>query len=448
MTLPTINVLVSDDDTERLLTNYAFDSSCVKIRFTEPNLNVDNDLKSIEALIGHKLNSLVYDFYSIALAIYIADLQIKKKAKTGCRTISLLISVSDLNKWNSAKQKLEGTLRFLSGDNFKFYFVQSSKTATPFRFEEKDNRVVSLLSGGLDSLSGAAWLFEHHLEPVLVSHAAKNTLFKVQNTIIEKLEKIAGKNLLFGQISARPKLGKNLYAKEYSEPCRSFLYLTLGMIFALEIGIKRMFVFENGIMALNIPLTSSRIYLSTRTTHPAFMKDYSGLINTIFGAQISIENPFLTLTKGEVAAYLNKNGFKDIVKDSYSCASESYRYQGISTSEYPHCGVCLPCLVRRIAIHSGGLWNNDSKYAFDILAEYNKIPDEGKKLVLEMLDFGHRLENCKTDEETLNEFPQFLIEDFDPVPFIDMYRRQAAQTKEFLRQKAHASFKEKIKQWL
>ena len=447
MTSPMINVLVSDDNTERELANYAPVPSCVKIRFAEPDANVNNDLEYIEGFIGHKLHPLVLDFYNIALAVYMADLQIKKKAKVGCRTISILTSVSDVSKWKLVKQKLEGTLRFLSGDNFKFYFIQSGQPSSPFRFEEKDKRVVSLLSGGLDSLSGVKWLLDHEMEPVLISHCAQNRICRVQNILASELENITSRKFLHCQISARPKLGKKLFAKEYSEPCRSFLYLTLGMIFALELGIKRLFIFENGVLALNIPITQSRIYLNTRTTHPVFVSSYTALISDIFGAMISIENPFLDLTKGEVIANLNHDGFRELVKDTVTCATTSFRYQGISTSKYSHCGICLPCLLRRIAIHYSGLCDKDAKYAFDILSEYSTIPNEGKKLIFEMLDFGYRLDQCKTDDVVISEFPQFLIENFDPAPLIAMYRRQIMQTKEFLKQKAQDSLKQNLP-WL
>ena len=448
MSAPPLSLIIADDDTERVLSRFTVDKSVTMIRFSGPDQNFDNDLNNVEKLIGHKLNPLIYDFYTIALAVYIADLQNKKNPRTGCRTLSILLAVSDLNKWIAVKQKLEATLRFLSGDSFRFYFVQSSKPALPYDFEEKDRRVVSLFSGGLDSLSGVAWLLANGLEPILVSHAAKNTLFEVQRTMAKKIEEIAGKEILFGQISARPKLGKHLSAKEYSEPCRSFLYLTLGMTFALELGVSRMFVFENGVMALNIPLTPSRIYLSTRTTHPIFLRNYSELITAAFDAQISIENPFLTLTKAEAVAPIDSDGFLDLVKESCSCSTGGYRYLGISTNEFPHCGICLPCIARRIALNSSRLWSVDSKYAFDICAKYDDIPEDGKTLIHEILDFGHKLERCRTDNEAIEEFPQFLVEDFDPVPFIAMYRRQVVQTKQFLRQRAHPSLMNKIKDWL
>jgi hypothetical protein len=274
MVLPSINVLVTDNEADEQLSNFLLEPSCLKIRFAGPDANVNDDLQNIEQLVGHELHPLVLDFYKIALSVYIADLQKKKKSKTYCRTISILIAVSDTGKWNSLKQKLEGTLRFLSGDNFKFYFVKSEKQTAPFKFEERDKRVVSLFSGGLDSLAGAKWLFDQKLEPVLVAHGGRNNMLKVQSALVDKLGQIAGKKLLFGQISARARLGKKLYSKEYSEPCRSFLYLNLGLVFALELGIKKLFVFENGTLALNVPISQSRIYLNTRTTHPVFMEDY------------------------------------------------------------------------------------------------------------------------------------------------------------------------------
>jgi len=103
--------------------------------------------------------------------------------------------------------------------------------------------------------------------------------------------------------------------------------------------------------------------------------------------------------------------------------------------------------LRRTAIHYAGLWDKDARYAFDILAEYKDIPEEGKKLLFETLDFGYRLEQCKTDDDVLMEFPQFLVENFDPAPFIEMYRRHASQTKEFLKQRASESLKQNL-HWL
>ena len=93
-------------------------------------------------------------------------------------------------------------------------------------------------------------------------------------------------------------------------------------------------------------------------------------------------------------------------------------------------------------------WNIDSKYAYDIQKDYKDFPTDGVKTILEMLDFGHRLENCKSDEDAIMEFPQFLVEGYDPSPFIEMYRHQAEETKEFIKQRAHQSFKQELSQWL
>ncbi len=209
-------------------------------------------------------------------------------------------------------------------------------------------------------------------------------------------------------------------------------------MFGLTLGIEKEFIFENGILALNVPLTQARIYSNTRTAHPHFLKMYEQLLLLLFGQHLTIENPFVGLTKGEVTKLLDAVGFRDLVKLSMSCPDVGrLRYQGVATSVTRHCGLCFPCVVRRASIHYANLWDHDAKYAKDITAPYQNIPEEGRKLLFELMDFMRQIDKCPTLDDVFNEFPQFFLqEDADPVQLFGMTKRHVDQFKAFIVQRA------------
>src|SRR5690606_15445410 len=73
---------------------------------------------------------------------------------------------------------------------------------------------------------------------------------------------------------------------------RSILFFAYGVVAASSCGLTRVHVPENGLIAINAPLTRRRIgSLSTRTTHPHFM----GELNAIFadcGLGVELHNMF------------------------------------------------------------------------------------------------------------------------------------------------------------
>lgn len=88
-----------------------------------------------------------------------------------------------------------------------------------------------------------------------------------------------------------------------------------------------------------------------------------------------------------------------------------------------------------------GLSDRDARYADDIELPYAKIPNKGRKLLFEMADFARQIDKCSNIDEALNEFPQFYIEGVDPAMLFDMAKRQVAQFKDFLRQRAHQTLR-------
>lgn len=131
---------------------------------------------------------------------------------------------------------------------------------------------------------------------------------------------------------------------------RSFLFFSLAALAAS--GLDRepaIFVPENGLISLNVPLDPLRVGAwSTRTTHPFYMSRWQELVDAL-GIGASIENPYRFKTKGEMLAdCANAALLRRHVGETISCSSiTKARWQGLSLR---HCGYCVPCLIRRAAI--------------------------------------------------------------------------------------------------
>jgi hypothetical protein len=191
-------------------------------------------------------------------------------------------------------------------------------------------------------------------------------------------------------------------------------------------------MFENGIMALNIPLSNSRIFLNTHTAYPVFLNMYSDFVRTIFNTNFELTNPFQEKTKTEVALMLKANGFTPLIKNTISCSKlRSLIMSGVAISKIWHCGVCLPCIIRRISLDKASLSAFDASYNTDILNDFDNIDPNGKRVILELLDFSKKLINCKTVDDVLDEFPAFFIEKTEPAILVAMYKRYANEVRDF-----------------
>lgn len=169
---------------------------------------------------------------------------------------------------------------------------------------------------------------------------------------------------------------------------------------------------------------------------------------SVCGREIDLcdHNPFSTMTKGEVVKLLDSNGFRDLVKTTMSCPNVTpLRWKGVSISTTRHCGVCYPCIMRRAATHYANLWNNDASYAQDITTPYSRIPEEGRKLLLEMMDFSRQIEKIPNVNEAFNVFPQFYSgEIVDPQKLFEMVKRHVVQFKDFLARRCHRSLRQNL----
>lgn len=381
----------------------------------------------------HFFQNEALDLWYISLMVYYADRVILRKGTydNWTRQIKLYIPVLEIEKWNINKDLLIKTLSYLSGDLWDIEFrkrdlnnkeIKISKKIPKWYINEKfETDTFCMLSGGLDSFIGAIDLLTEKKQVAFVGHygggkGVKPFQDKVNNSLKEKFS-IEDKN--FFNFHAAPQKGI-----EDSTRTRSFMFFTHAIILASCMK-KRvtLYIPENGLISLNIPLTNSRLgSSSTRTTHPYYMEQLQNLLTNL-DIDVVLYNPFQFVTKGEMLTNCKDLNF---VKDNYfftmSCSHpDQVRY--IKGNKPKHCGTCLPCTIRRASIFMA--FNEDS-------TTYNDSDYKNKKARVELKSFKVGVKDYNT-----NKLSKFKIQiagqltnDIDK--YNDLYKRGMEELANFI----------------
>lgn len=344
---------------------YAFDKEKGKLAVVLYDRSDRKSRGSAGAAIKEKIIKLnlhvapkAWDFLSLALAVTAADYAgyRTRSADGWTREFELEISVSDPAFWNKQQDTIHKALGFLTTDRWQINFIGGGFSPKPPKiatFPVED--CVALLSGGLDSFIGNLDLVANGKKPFAVSHTVRGD---------------AEKQVAFAKCMGglrHLQLNHNAEVPDQETPPsqrgRSFAFLAYGVLAATTLKqyhagkIIPLYVCENGFISINPPLTDMRLgSLSTRTTHPVFLKLIQEVLDAA-GLKIRIENPYQIKTKGEMLkGCLNKKDIKAYASATTSCGR--YLQHG-----YKHCGRCVPCLVRRAAFYSAG-FEDKTKYVY------------------------------------------------------------------------------------
>ena len=299
------------------------------------------------------------DLGLLAATVTAADTRISRQSDaqdSWTREIDLYVPVREPDLWSERTELIERTLNFLTGDRWRIYFRSRHRdyreiVQAPDELIEAPFDSVCLFSGGLDSLVGAIDLLEEGRSPLLVSHYWDASTSS-QTVCAQKLGTVYG-DIEPRHVRARIGFEKGLVASSSAENTlrgRSFLFFAMAVMAVSGLsGGAPVYVPENGLISLNIPLDPLRIgACSTRTTHPFYMARWNELLTSL-GIQTALDNPYRFDTKGEMLENCqNKELLRKCVADTISCSSyDKGRWKKLSPG---HCGYCVPCLIRRASI--------------------------------------------------------------------------------------------------
>ena len=385
-----------------------------------------NDGKIAERF-GHILDPQLADWIDVALACYLADRLATRVTGRGTesgnqwsRVFNLVIPVREKACWSNIelKRQLERLLHFFTDDIWHIDFVERVGPRRPaesqgflFGFDSSVPVRVALYSGGLDSFAGAAQTVREFSDSafVFVSGITNGRQQAAQRKQLGVLRKEDSHGIwqigvpygLLWSTSGSP------HKEESSQRTRGFLFLSLGAVSAIAAGSRTLFLYENGIGAINLPYDGTQIgTYNSRATHPVALLRMQDFIETLTGNGFSIENPFAFSTKAAMCRHKAVQELRDYLDLTFSCDGFPVRVK-----EQAQCGLCTSCLLRRQAIESAGLSTYDSKgYLNDFTSAEFACSEKQLHSLLAMDWQGQRIKVALAKESPWEALVQEFVE--------------------------------------
>ncbi|MCZ2223303.1 MAG: hypothetical protein LC122_06700 [Chitinophagales bacterium] len=377
------------------------------------------------------------DLWYISLMVYYVDRKVLRNGTfdNWTREVKLYIPVLEVDKWNENKNLLIKMISYLSGDAWDFEFRKRELNPIETKISKNiPQRYVSnkyipdsfcMLSGGLDSFIGAIDLLKVNRNIAFIGHYGGGKGVKpFQDKVISLLkDEFELKDEQFFNFHAAP-----IGGVEDTTRTRSFMFFMHAIILASCINKEvDLYIPENGLISLNIPLTNSRLgSSSTRTTHPYYLKLFQELLVKL-GIQVTLKNPYQFSTKGEMLLNCEKPDFiKKHYQETMSC-SHPDQVRWIKGSVEPkHCGTCLPCTIRRASILKG--CDSDFTQYRDVDYINRKAKIELRSYKIGLLDYFSSAENPFTIQMSGK-----IDEDLES--YTDLYKRGMVELATFINSK-------------
>lgn len=382
--------------------------------------NLTVDVAGITEALTGQLPPAFRDLILVASYVLAADQAVSRGSpddadmgKNWRRNFRIVVGVEEPTLWNKPEMTalLEDTIGFLSDDYYTFEFQKTSLRSSeqlclatsdgaPFLSWDHVQDVV-LFSGGLDSLGGAVdQALKQQREVLLVSHRSASKTWKTQRELIDDLRKMAPGRTL-PHVGIRVQRKEKSLRKERSQRTRSFLYAAIAGAVAHLVGKQRILFYENGVVALNLPVSRQVVGAkATRTTHPKVLNGFASILSRVAGKRFEVVNPFELKTRAEVIQHIVDCGGQDLIKHAVSCA-----YVTSSSRQHPHCGVCSQCVDRQFSIRAAALQQFDSDEGYEVHLTNDEWDEESARgMLLEYVQTAARCSRCGSKEEFLSEF--------------------------------------------
>jgi 7-cyano-7-deazaguanine synthase in queuosine biosynthesis len=306
--------------------------------------------------LWRELTATEMDWLELIVSMYAADLACGRGEGDldWGRDIELHVPLRDPAAMEPNRIALQEIFDDLTSDRIRMTFHEEPDPLPAPRYgrEWPAFDCVALFSGGVDSFVGTAALLDSGKAPLLLSHG--------QGAVTTP--QLASRSFLATRFGESPEARITAYKRdsfrdnEESQRARSLLFMGGAAVIAAVKGTNDIYLNENGVMAVHVPLTSARIgSLSTKTAYPPIVEKIAAVTSRALNAPLRIHNELVRQTKPEVVARAKGLGVDGALSDTASCWSW---HRGRE-----HCGVCVPCLTRRISFELESV--HDQKHAAD-----------------------------------------------------------------------------------
>jgi 7-cyano-7-deazaguanine synthase in queuosine biosynthesis len=379
---------------------------------------------AVAKLLWASLSAAAADLVDVAMAVHIADRLALRGGERDIRPerrFHLRFPVRLLPLWQGpdVQQSLSDVLTFSTGDRWDIEFSQREPRP---RFAEQQDSLfsvrsdeavrVNLFSGGLDSFAGNAVALSEHRNHhyVCVSVTSSPRQGERQAEQVRRLRNQPHKSLTHLQFPASIKAGSGI-EQEQSRRTRGFLFLALGAVSALSAGVESLFLYENGIGAINLPYERTPVGIpNSRSVHPGTLFRMSRFIEILMQKPFRIENPCVFKTKGEMCGHPIVRSAPEAIRATFSCDGFPVRH-----ATMPQCGKCTSCILRRLALDTCGMHAVDQDGYVCDLFNLNQQIRSGRLRGLCAMNFqverlGQALDGGKGGWRSfVSEFPQIRL---------------------------------------
>lgn len=340
-----------------------------------PGHNVNLELPHFVKSLNCHFPDRIKDLLEIAGYVYAADRLIGRGSTDSLeyhswsRELNFIIRVRDKDFWVNPdiSKALAEALTFVSGDKgYSFSFEGGGQDFGQgnlydhenIALEKKENSIIALFSGGLDSLAGALEILtttDKNL--ILVSHRSNTTgVAKIQKGIHALLDKDFPGRIQYFPFFCNLR-GER--AVEETQRTRIFLYTAIAYSLSTLVSEKEIHVFENGVTSLNFSKRADLINArASRTTHPKTLKLLEDFYSAVGGETRPIVHPFINNTKTDILKKIQTAGKIDYINSTISCTKTFLKFE--NNTQASHCGGCSQCVDRRLAAFASGLEDYDA----------------------------------------------------------------------------------------
>lgn len=344
------------------------------IRNRNSHVKLINNVNGLEKKFGFWLNDedfsantfqltisfFIADLVDLAASIYASDRLVPQELTAKERYIEVYLPVRNpevLNK-KTFQEKLEDLLWWTTGSKWVFHFRQREipGRSNEFQgnlfgmFDPKPFQVdeVALWSGGLDAFAGLHHRLCHGEAKafLLFGTGGNKEVYSLQGKVASIMQSDFPGRVLLSRLLLHFD-GTKDHQKNQISRARGVVFTLLGSACALLVNKKELYIYENGIGAINLPYRKSAVGLDhTRSVHPLTLLKVSNLISDLVGHPFRIHNPFLFNTKAEMCDSLRHvENSSALVMETKSCDRPRRQKNKIS-----QCGACSSCILRKQAL--------------------------------------------------------------------------------------------------
>ena len=393
-----------------------------RIRSHGPDADLDLHVQALGDVLRQAVGPRSADLVRIAAYVHRADTMVSRggdRDDDGAawkRRMVMCVPVADIGYWSGVgvAERLVAALDYATGDTWEFVFSEGQPTdlaevrvetqallGVAERAAMSEPGVVTLMSGGIDSLCAVLESARNGERPLVVGHWSTEAHQARQQRLLDEAS-VRLTNWSF------PHLGFEIHRTgeewiESSQRSRAFLFASLGAAVAGELGIERVYVADNGPVSINLPINDQLVgALASRSTHPKFLALYNRFLEGLFPKPVVVSNPLAGKTRAEAMRGLKAMGCQALLPLTLSCSRWSRLPQAT-----PHCGGCSQCVDRRFATIAAGLEEYDpaSGYKVDIFRQ--PVPEDwvGESTARSYVTFAQRVRPMDNDA-MVNAYPQ------------------------------------------